>query len=135
METAAFIERWHKLVETRDLRGVGELLADDVAFRSPAFHKPYHGRGPVSFILTGIIQLLPDLHYLSAFSNEQRGVVLHFRGTMTTEERELDVEGVDILKLDEHGRIVDFRVMIRPLNSLQAVADAMKKRFEARATR
>jgi hypothetical protein len=41
------------------------------------------------------------------------------------------VNGVDIIRVDDAGRIVEFRVMIRPLQAVDAVRRAMKAALEA----
>jgi hypothetical protein len=39
------------------------------------------------------------------------------------------LKGIDMIRFDEQGRIVDFEVMIRPFNSLQTLGDAMGRRL------
>jgi hypothetical protein len=129
MSTAEFIDTWHRHVVERNIAGVTEMLADDIEFHSPAFFKPYNVKGPIAFLLSQIVELLPDFHYVSTFSNDERGIVLHFEGTLSSDGRDYKVEGVDILTLDEHDKITKFVVMIRPLSSLQALAVEMKKRM------
>ena len=41
------------------------------------------------------------------------------------------VNGVDIIRCDDSGRIVEFRVMIRPLQAIQAVAERMRERLQS----
>jgi hypothetical protein len=59
---------------------------------------------------------------------------LHGEGTValvfTARVGDKDVEGLDHLTLDEDGRITRFRVMIRPLSGLIAVAQTMGARLE-----
>ena len=129
MPTAEFIATWHQHVTDRNLAGITDMLADDIEFHSPAFFKPYKAKQPIAFLLSQIVELLPDFHYVSTYDDDQRGIVLQFAGTLTSEGREFHVEGVDILTLDEDDRVATFVVMIRPLSSLQALATEMKKRF------
>jgi hypothetical protein len=49
-------------------------------------------------------------------------------------ETEVDgkhVNGVDIVRCDERGRIVEFRVMLRPLQAVNAVHARMREQLEA----
>jgi hypothetical protein len=39
------------------------------------------------------------------------------------------VNGVDIIRCDDAGRIVEFRVMMRPLQGIQAVHEQMGRRL------
>jgi hypothetical protein len=41
------------------------------------------------------------------------------------------VNGVDIIRCDDTGRIVEFRVMMRPLQAIQAVHEQMGRRLAA----
>ena len=41
------------------------------------------------------------------------------------------VKGIDFIRFDEDGRIVDFEVMMRPLSGVQAMAEEMGKRLGA----
>lgn len=132
MSNAEFIDTWHRYVDDRDVAGITELLADDIEFHSPAFFKPYTVKEPIAFLLSQIVELLPDFHYVATYDNDQGGIVLHFEGTLSSDGRDYKVEGVDILNLDDDGKIAKFAVMIRPLSSLQALATEMKKRFAGR---
>ncbi|MGH8354209.1 MAG: nuclear transport factor 2 family protein, partial [Pseudomonas sp.] len=42
-------------------------------------------------------------------------------------EREL--KGIDMIRFDEDGKIVDFEVMIRPMSGLQALGEEMGRRL------
>jgi hypothetical protein len=52
-------------------------------------------------------------------------VVLEFSARVGDKQ----LKGIDMIRFDEQGRIVDFEVMIRPLNSLQALGEEMGKRL------
>ncbi len=41
------------------------------------------------------------------------------------------VNGVDIIRCDDAGRIVEFRVMIRPLQAVNVVHEQMRATLEA----
>ncbi len=129
MSTSEFIEKWHECVMERDVAGIMEMLDDEISFSSPAFFKPYTAKQPIAFLLSQVVALLPDFHYVATYDNDEGGIVLQFAGTLTSGDREYRVEGVDILTLNERGRVGNFVVMIRPLSSLQAIATEMKKRF------
>jgi len=113
-------------VEAKDLEAGLALLHDDVVFRSPAVHHPYRGHADVAHLLRHAAATLEDLTYIDELHGEH-SVGLVF--TAHTADRE--VEGIDHLTLDEAGRITTFRVMIRPLSALIAVAQTMGARLEA----
>jgi hypothetical protein len=112
-------------VEQNDHDAVHALLHEDVEFRSPAVHRPYRGREVVAHLLGHAKATLDDLTYIDE---------LHGEGTValvfTARVGDRDVEGLDHLTLDADGRITRFRVMIRPLSGLIAVAQTMGARLE-----
>jgi hypothetical protein len=113
-------------VEANDLERAGALLHDEVVFRSPAVHQPYRGRAAVSHLLRHAGAVLEDLVYVDELHGE-RSIGLVFRARVGDK----DVEGLDHLTLDDDGRIIEFRVMIRPLSGLIAMAQTMGARLEA----
>jgi hypothetical protein len=44
------------------------------------------------------------------------------------------VNGVDIIRWDESGRIVHFKVMVRPLKGLQKLVSLMAERLQVAAS-
>lgn len=123
-----FVERWQAAVAARDAGAVAALLADDVAFSSPAVYRPYQGRELVAALL-GVTEVFGELTYTGAYASGDGGVVMQFETTVQGPDRVLRLEGVDVFRLDDEGRIRDMRVVIRPLNGLQALAGAMAARL------
>jgi SnoaL-like protein len=124
METPAEVglKRWHEVVESRDPRLLPSMIAEEAVFRSPAVHTPQQGRELVTAYLAGAIEVLgPGLSYHDEWVRE-RDAVLRF----TTEVDDLQVEGVDVIRWDEDGQIVEFTVMIRPFKALEAVIAGMR---------
>jgi hypothetical protein len=124
-----FIASWDDAVGQRDLDAVGALLADHVAFWSPAVHRPMSGRDTVTGVLGLVMDVFGDLVYTDVFTNETGGVVMQFATTVWEGERRLDVEGVDVFQLDDDGVAIEMRVMLRPLRAVQAVVAAMEERL------
>jgi hypothetical protein len=124
-----FISVWEALVAADDVDGMAALFAEDAIFRSPAVFKPYHGREAIRTVLSLVMQVFGKLSYTNAWANDTGGVVMQFATTVQTGDKTLDLEGVDIFQVDSSGRIVDLRVMIRPLRGLQAVAAAMEAKM------
>jgi hypothetical protein len=115
------LQRWHELVESRDVSRLPAMIAEGAVFHSPAVHSPQEGRDLVTAYLTGAVHVLgPTLRYVEEWQNE-RTAVLRF----TAEVDGLQVEGVDLVAWDDDGLIVDFTVMIRPFRALQAVMGRM----------
>ena len=109
--------------------GATELFAGDAVFRSPVLFKPYHGRDQVVKVLRAAERVLGaggDSHYLHQLEDPvDRVAILEFATVVDGRE----VEGVDILRFDEEGRITEFKVMIRPASALQLVGAKMAEEF------
>jgi hypothetical protein len=99
-------------------------IADDVTFRSPAVHRPYHGREQVDGILRLVATVFENFRYTAEW-RDGRTTILFFEANVGNR----DLQGVDILEEDDAGLIERFTVMIRPLSGLQAVAAAMAERL------
>jgi hypothetical protein len=107
-------------IEANDETAALATIADDVVFRSPAVHKPYHGREQVEAILRLVATVFQDFRYTSEW-RDGRTTILFFEAHVG----DRDLQGVDILEENDAGEIAQFTVMIRPLSGLQAVANAM----------
>ena len=107
-------------VEANDIDAATALLGDDVTFNSPVVHRPYAGKETVATILRTAFRVFEDFHYTDEL--EADGVhALIFRAHVG--DREL--QGLDLVRTDEQGRIVDFTVMVRPASGLMALAERM----------
>jgi hypothetical protein len=120
--TAHALETWHRLVRTQDPSGLNALLADDAVFYSPVVHTPQRGRKLASWYLTAAFHVFfnPTFRYV-------REVVGPFDAVLEF-ETEIDgilVNGVDLIKWNESGRIVEFKVMLRPLKAINLVHQKM----------
>jgi len=116
------LDTWHRLVRTKDPSGLADLLAEDAVFHSPVVHKPQRGRPLVSQYLSAAFLVLgdPSFRYVREIVGD-RDALLEF-------EVELEgvlVNGVDIIRWDDSGRISDFKVMIRPLQAINLVHGRM----------
>jgi ketosteroid isomerase-like protein len=107
-------------VERGDLEAAVGLLAEDVVFRSPAVFKPYEGRETVTTILRTVFGVFEDFRYTDALAGD--GVhALIFEARVG--DREL--QGMDLIRADDDGRIGEFTVMVRPASGLMALAERM----------
>lgn len=112
--------------EAKDFEAGRQLFAEDVTFRSPFVHKPYEGIDATAFLLKNVAQVFEDFQYIAQVETGDTAV-LQFEATVS--ERRL--QGVDILKFDEAGLIVELTVMVRPMTGLTALGEEMGKRIAA----
>jgi ketosteroid isomerase-like protein len=120
------IARWKQVAKAQDAAGLAELLAPDVVFHSPVVHTPQRGHAIAHKYLTAAFQALfnETFRYIGEWRAE-RSATLEF---VTTIEG-IEIDGVDIITWDEAGRIVDFKVMVRPLKAINLLHRLMAERL------
>jgi hypothetical protein len=120
------VQAFRTAVEQGDIEAGVACLAPNVRFRSPAVFRPYEGAAAVGELLRHVFAVFEDFTYTDALTDGRRSV-LFFAARVG--DRQL--EGLDDLTVDAEGKIVDFRVMVRPLSGLIALAEAMGARLAA----
>ncbi len=113
---------WHRLIESREISGLDLLLADDVIFHSPVVHTSQVGRARTLFYLQAAFHVFlnDSFRYVREIVGE-RDAVLEFLF-------ELDgttINGVDMIKWNGEGRIIEFKVMLRPLKAVNLIHQKM----------
>lgn len=107
------------------MAGLVELAHPDCVFRSPVAHTPYAGRDALVLVLSTVLQVFSDFTYHREFLDGD-SVALEFSAVAGGRQ----VKGIDLIRFDDDGRIVEFEVFIRPLSGLVALAEEMKARLE-----
>jgi hypothetical protein len=123
-EIVDFLAKWHPVVEKRDLVGLQKLLATDITMGAPPYWDKLSGRPLVHHLLGLIIHTIEDFTYHREWHDDSRGqgeIALEFRGHIG----ELDIQGIDLISLNEHAEIQNLDVMIRPINALAALRDVI----------
>ena len=125
------VERWHEFIRGEAPDALDDLLADDVVFYSPVVYTPQQGKAITAIYLKAAGVTLPGDGGDGAFRYTKQVLagdtaVLEFETTVAGKY----VNGVDIIRCDSDGRIVEFRVMIRPLQAVNAVHEQMRAQLE-----
>lgn len=125
---AASLAVWHAMVAHQDLGKLPTILHDEAVFRSPMAFKPYVSAAAVNLILTTVMQVFTEFEYHRKLASpDGLSVVLEFSAKVGDKS----LKGIDMIRFDEAGKIVDFEVMIRPFNGLQALGAEMGARLAA----
>jgi hypothetical protein len=122
------IATWHAAVANQDFGAVEGLIADDATFYSPAVHSPQIGKPLVVKYLRAAMSLLNNesFRYVDEWYGE-RSAVLEFELTLDGTY----VNGIDLIRWNTDGKIVRFKVMVRPLKGLNTVLALMGARLQA----
>lgn len=119
-ETQKFIDGWHEFVAAPTLELLEPLIAEECAFRSPAFWNPKIGKDITMTVLMAVTRVVSDFSYTKEWT-DGRDIILEFDATIGGRS----VKGIDRITLNEDGLAVEFEVLIRPLNGLTELAQAM----------
>jgi len=116
------VENWDRVVATGEMEMLNELLSEDVVFHSPVVHSPQRGKELAIKYLSGAFYVLKNesFRYVREIVGEG-DAVLEF----VTEIDGIVINGVDIIKWDDKGEIVDFKVMVRPLKAINLLHQKM----------
>lgn len=120
------LEAWHTLVEQKDFGSLESIVHPDAVFRSPMAFKPYGPAPALLLVLRTVITIFQNFTYHRQFASEDGlNVVLEFSAEVDGKQ----LKGIDMIRFDESGLIVEFEVMVRPFNALQALGAAMGARL------
>ena len=115
---------FRRAAEAKDVELMTETLREDVELHSPILFRGFEGREAVGHILTHVAATLGDLTYVDEL-HEGNTVALRFKARVG--DREL--EGIDLLELDEEGRVAVLTVFMRPMSALTAFNEQMMQRL------
>jgi hypothetical protein len=120
------LELWHDMLAKRDLGRLDEVLAEECVFLSPIVHTPQRGHEITSLYLTAALNVFNDSFQYVKEVVSPRHAVLEF----TCEVDGIMVNGVDIMTFDDAGKIIEFKVMVRPLKAVNLLHAKMKAMLE-----
>jgi SnoaL-like domain len=115
----------------RDFEALDALLADDVVLRSPITARfQFEGHAQVIDLMRTVRESFEELGYASAVDGEDESILI-FNAVVGGQE----LEGVDVLRTDEHGRIQEIIVFVRPLMGIAAFGANLAPRLARKRSR
>ena len=116
--TISPMEAWLQLVASKSAAGVDSLLAGDVVFHSPVVDTPQTGKAVTRQYLAAVFEIFSQhsFRYVREVAGEH-DAVLEF----LVEIDGVSVNGVDMIRWNEEGQIIDFKVMLRPMKALKVM--------------
>jgi ketosteroid isomerase-like protein len=120
------LDLWHDMLRDRDIERLDDVLAENCVFLSPIVHSPQEGRELTKFYLTGAFRVFNDsFRYIKEVVTPQHAVL-----EFVCDVDGIVVNGVDIMTFDDDGKIVEFKVMIRPLKAVNLLHAKMQSMLE-----
>jgi hypothetical protein len=122
------VANWHRVVETGDTAALNKLLAENAVFHSPVVHTPQVGKEITRLYLAAALGVFlnESFRYVREIVSD-RDAALEF----VVEIDGISVNGVDMITWDDDGRIVDFKVMLRPLKAINLIHQKMAAMLQA----
>ncbi|MBI1773015.1 MAG: nuclear transport factor 2 family protein [Burkholderiales bacterium] len=123
---AASLQTWHEMIASKDLSALPSIVHADAVFRSPMAHQPYASAQAVVLILGTVVKVFENFTYHRELSSDDGlNIVLEFSANVGDKQ----LKGIDMIRFDADGKIVDFEVMVRPMSGLQALGQEMGARL------
>jgi hypothetical protein len=119
------LEGWHRFVASGDREVLPALLSEHIVFRSPFVQSPIPGRPATLLVLTTVVQIFENFRYHRTFVGGSHDVALEFAANIG----KWQLKGVDLIKFNEAGEMLEFEVMIRPIKALAALGEEMGNRI------
>jgi hypothetical protein len=113
--------------EAGDLEALVATLHPEVVLHSPVTFQPYVGRETVGAMLRLVSETFEGWRCTDELHSGDGIHEFVFR----TRVGDRELQGIDLLRVDADGLVVDLTVMIRPLSGLIALAQAIGPKVEA----
>ena len=129
MSEHAGLAHWHRVMQAGNQPSdLAELIAEDAVFHSPVVHTPQVGRAKVIQYLAVAGQVLgsANFRYVRELVDGD-DVLLEF----VDELDGIKINGIDLMRFDAEGKIVDFKVMVRPLKAVNKLWELMGAQLQA----
>ena len=140
------IANWHAHLKGEFPGGLDALLADEVVFLSPIVFTPQEGKDltmmylsaagatftgdePNEFAADGPGDGTGSFRYVKEVMSGNTAV-LEFESTVDG----VLINGIDMITCDDEGKIVEFKVMLRPLKAINLMHAKMKAMIEQMST-
>lgn len=133
------IDKWHLHMKGQLPGGLDELLDDDVVFISPIVFTPQEGKAITKLYLQAAGQTLPGEKKSPGSPTNDDKSFRYIKEVMSGNTAVLEFEtyiegkyvnGIDMITCNDTGKIVEFKVMIRPLQAINLVHKQMGEMLE-----
>lgn len=125
----ATLKNWHTFLETRNPKILVELLSNDVIFYSPIVWAPQEGKQITILYLMAALEVFggenSNFTYVKQVIDKN-----NFFLEFTTMIDGVTVNGIDMIEVNDEGKIISFKVMIRPLKAINKVHEKMGEMLE-----
>jgi predicted SnoaL-like aldol condensation-catalyzing enzyme len=125
------LAHWHRVMQAGNQPAdLAELIAENAVFHSPVVHTPQQGRAKVIQYLAAAGQVLgsANFRYVRELVDGDEALL-----EFVDELDGIKINGIDLIRFDRAGKIVDFKVMVRPLKAVNKLWELMGAQLERAA--
>ena len=127
-ETKNFLDKWYQGYRSDDPQFLEDILDESVVFSSPVVFKPIEGKEMTKLYLmgAGITFNMDKFSYVREVI-DGLDVILEFETFID----DISVNGVDMIRWNTSGKIIDFKVMVRPLQAIHKLQQKMSESLDS----
>jgi len=129
MSAQSGVAAWHEYMKSGgDAALLSAQVADNAVFHSPVVHSPQEGKGKVMLYLLSAAKVLGNESFTYVREIiEGNDALLEF----TSEIDGIHINGIDLIRFDDEGKILDFKVMVRPVKAVNKLWELMAAQLQA----
>lgn len=127
----AGVAAWHAYMNSGgDAALLSAQVADDAVFHSPVVHSPQEGKAKVMLYLLSAAKVLGNesFTYVREIVDGQ-DALLEFTSVIDG----IHINGIDLIRFNDEGKIIDFKVMVRPVKAVNKLWEMMAAQLQAAA--
>ena len=114
-------------VERKDVEAMTAVFREDAVLNSPVSFEPFRGRPAIGMLLQILMEVFEDFRYTDELRGEDGALALVFEASVAGRE----LQGLDLIRFDDLGRLRELTVMVRPRSGLEALMSAVGPRLAA----
>jgi len=118
---------FRRAVEAASLDQIMEQFADNAVLHSPITFQPFEGKAAIRRLLGIIVEVFEDFHYTDELDASDGTKALVFAAKVGKR----DAQGIDLLRFNDAGQVVDLTVMVRPRSAMEALLAEVAPRLAA----
>lgn len=125
------VAAWHDYMKSGgDAALLSAQIAADAVFHSPVVHSPQAGKAKVMLYLLSAAKVLGNESFTYVREIiDGNDAMLEFTSVIDG----IHINGIDLIRFDDAGKIIDFKVMVRPVKAVNKLWEMMAAQLQAAA--
>lgn len=123
------VAAWHDYMKSGgDAALLSAQIAADAVFHSPVVHSPQAGKAKVMLYLLSAAKVLGNESFTYVREIiDGNDAMLEFTSVIDG----IYINGIDLIRFDDAGKIIDFKVMVRPVKAVNKLWEMMAAQLQA----